>query len=179
MMTTVEEAYASLRSCPFPFVIISAEDINILLLDPLQRRGILMPTLRMREHRDPGPIPEGETTPGLWRKLLINRTVGTHQHISDPESVFPRVPQKFTPQNACLTFGIGDDIDVVRSTSTQQPVDALWSACTDGVAASRFPSRQHNCPWSPACTGIRLRWSTKEPTKGVAGDRTISGGDAH
>ncbi len=40
MMTTVEEAYASLRSCPFPFVIISAEDINILLLDPLQRRGI-------------------------------------------------------------------------------------------------------------------------------------------
>ena len=46
--------------------------------------------------------------------LLINRTVGTHQHISDADSVFPRIPQKFTAQNACLSFGIGDDSDVVR-----------------------------------------------------------------
>ena len=45
--------------------------------------------------------------------LLIKRTVGTDQHISDADSVFPRIPQKFTSQNACLSFDIGDHIDVV------------------------------------------------------------------
>ena len=72
-----------------------------------------MAGLGMGEHRDTGPIPEREPATGLWRMLLINRTVGTHQHIGDSDSVFPRIAQKFTPQNACLTFGIGNDIDVV------------------------------------------------------------------
>ena len=45
--------------------------------------------------------------------LLINRAVGTHKHISDPDAVLPCIPQKFAPQNAGLALGIGDNIDVV------------------------------------------------------------------
>ena len=72
-----------------------------------------MAGLGMGEHRDTGPIPEREPATGLWRMLLINRTVGTHQDIGDSDSVFPRIPQKFTPQNTGLSFGISDDMDVV------------------------------------------------------------------
>ena len=45
--------------------------------------------------------------------LLINRAVGTHKHISDPDAVFPCIPQKFTPQNTGLAICISNDIDVV------------------------------------------------------------------
>ena len=68
----------------------------------------------MRKQRDSGPIPEREPATGLWRMLLINRTVGTDQYIGDSDSVFPCIAQKFTPQNTGLSFGISDDIDVVR-----------------------------------------------------------------
>ena len=46
--------------------------------------------------------------------LLFDRTVGPHQHIRDTDSVLPCIPQKFTAQDAGLSFGIGDDIDVMR-----------------------------------------------------------------
>ena len=51
---------------------------------------------------------------GVGGMLLIDRTVGPHQHIRDTDSVLPCIPQKFTAQHAGLSFGIGDDIDVVR-----------------------------------------------------------------
>ena len=50
----------------------------------------------------------------MWRMLLINRAVGPHHHISDTDSVLPRVTQKFTPQNTGLSFAVSNDIDVVR-----------------------------------------------------------------
>ena len=46
--------------------------------------------------------------------LLFDRTVRPHQHIRDTDSVLPGIPQKFTAQDAGLSFGIGDDSDVVR-----------------------------------------------------------------
>jgi len=46
--------------------------------------------------------------------LLIDRTVGPHQHIHNTDSVLPCIPQKFPAQDAGLSFGIGDDIDVTR-----------------------------------------------------------------
>ena len=46
--------------------------------------------------------------------LLIDRTVGPYQHIRNTDSVLPCIPQKFPAQDACLSFCIGDDIDVMR-----------------------------------------------------------------
>ena len=46
--------------------------------------------------------------------LLINRAVGPQEHVSDPDAVFPCIPQKFAPQNAGLSFCIGNNIDVMR-----------------------------------------------------------------
>ena len=46
--------------------------------------------------------------------LLIDRTVGPHQHIRSTDSVLPCIPQKLPAQNTGLALGIGDDIDVMR-----------------------------------------------------------------
>ena len=51
---------------------------------------------------------------GVGGMLLIDRTVGPHQHIHNTDSVLPCIPQKFPAQDAGLSFGIGDDSDVVR-----------------------------------------------------------------
>ena len=51
---------------------------------------------------------------GVGGMLLIDRTVGPHQHIHNTDSVLPCIPQKFPAQDAGLSFGIGDDIDVMR-----------------------------------------------------------------
>ena len=72
-----------------------------------------MARLGQRKQRDACPIPKSEATSGAGRMLLIKRAVGTHEHISDPDAVLPCIPQKFTPQNAGLALGIGDDMDVV------------------------------------------------------------------
>ena len=50
----------------------------------------------------------------MGRMLLFDRTVGPHQYIRDTDSVLPCIPQKFTAQDAGLSFGIGNDIDVMR-----------------------------------------------------------------
>ena len=46
--------------------------------------------------------------------LLINRAVGPHHHITDADAVFPLVPKEFTPQNTGISFGVSNNIDVVR-----------------------------------------------------------------
>ena len=111
----MEVAYANRLLCPSPCAISNAEEINIHFFNPLLQRGIfLCQRVAKRKQRDSGPFPEREAATGVGRMLLIDRTVGPHQHIRDTDSVFPCIPQKFTSQDACLTFAIGDDIDVVR-----------------------------------------------------------------
>ena len=68
----------------------------------------------MREHRDLRTSPEHQATTGLWWMLLINRAVGPHHHITDADAVFPLVPKEFTPQNTGISFGVSNNIDVVR-----------------------------------------------------------------
>ena len=50
----------------------------------------------------------------MGRMLLFDRTVGPHQHTRDTDSVLPSIPQKVPAQDTGLSFGIGNDIDVVR-----------------------------------------------------------------